>query len=75
MSVGQLNQESLAYLLELTLLRFCNWRNGVEAGTMCSREIYEVVANPGLDFVHESFRIGKGGCSEAGDGKARSRIA
>lgn len=35
-------------------------------GAIDSCEIYEVVANPGGDFVHESLRIDKGECGEDG---------
>jgi hypothetical protein len=61
MSVGQLKWGSLVYPLELTPPQFFGWRSGVVAGAIRSREVFEVVADPGRDLVHESSRIDKGG--------------
>lgn len=73
--MGQLNRNHLAYLLELTLSQFLSWRGGVVFGAIRSRELYEVVANPGCDLVHGSLRIDKGECGEADNGKPRSQSA
>ena len=61
MSAGQPNGDSPAYLLELTFLQFFHCGGGEVVGAMRGREVCEVVANPGCDFVHESLRIDNGG--------------
>jgi hypothetical protein len=54
------SQEGLAHLPELTLLQFWGRRNVFKVGAMRSREVQEVVFNPGSDFVHEYYPIDKG---------------
>ena len=56
--MGRLNRGDLAYPLELTPPRPFGQRGGIIVGAICGGEIEEVVANPGREFVHETFRIG-----------------
>ena len=61
MSAGQPSGDNGTYLLDLTLPQLFHRRSGEVVGTIGSREICEVVSNPGRNFVHESLRIDKGG--------------
>ena len=63
------------YLLELTLLGFCSSRGSLVARAISSGKTHKIVANPGGDLVHETFRIGRGGWGEADCGNPRSRTA
>ena len=76
-SAYQLSRNSFAHPLELTLLQLFGLRGSIVVRAVRSGKVYvyEVVANPGCDFVYETFRIDKGGCSEAECGKPRSRTA
>ena len=60
--MSRLNRDNFTHLLELTLFQLFSRRNSVVVGAIRGGEICEVVANPGCDLVHETFRIGKGGC-------------
>ena len=71
----RLDRDVLAYLLELTPLDFCSLRNIIVARAIRGGKIYKIVANPGGDLVHETFRIGKGGWGKADCGNPRSRTA
>lgn len=71
----RLDRDILAYLLELTPLKFFGFRSIIVARAIRDGEIRKVVANPGGDLVHETFRIDKGRRSEVDCGNPRSRTA
>ena len=73
--MGRLNRGDLAYPLELTLLRPFGQRSGIIVGAIRDGKIEEVVANPGRDFVHETFRIDNTKGDLDGGGRPRSRTA